>query len=102
MIGQSGRLNAGDWLIARLLYGGNGGKDRVTIFLNGQIIIVLVTCKPHTNDKYSLLITTLPISSSKLLYFGSRERLLLSLYDRYDHIWKPDFNGCGSESETQF
>jgi hypothetical protein len=30
---------------------------RVTIFLNGQFIIVS-TCKPHKNHKYSLVITT--------------------------------------------
>jgi hypothetical protein len=28
-------------------------KNRVTIFLNGQFIIVC-TCKPHINRKYSL------------------------------------------------
>ena len=31
---------------AWFLYGRNGRKNRVTIFLNGQFIIVY-TCKPH-------------------------------------------------------
>ena len=37
-------------------------KDKVTIFLIGQIIIVF-TCKPHLNHTYSLYIITLPIFS---------------------------------------
>jgi hypothetical protein len=42
----------------------NGRKNRVTIFLNGQLIIVY-TCKPHINHKYSMVITTPRIFSSK-------------------------------------
>jgi hypothetical protein len=33
----------------------HGRKNRVTIFLNGQFIIVY-TCKPHINHKYSLVL----------------------------------------------
>jgi hypothetical protein len=44
-------------------------KNRVTIFLNGQFII-FYTCKPHINYKYSLVIITPRIFSSKMLYFG--------------------------------
>jgi hypothetical protein len=32
-------------------YGRNGRKNRVTIFLNGQFIIVY-TCKPHINHDF--------------------------------------------------
>jgi hypothetical protein len=49
-------------------YDRNGRKNRVTIFLNGQFIIVC-TCKPHTNHKlYSLVIITPRIFSSEMLY----------------------------------
>jgi hypothetical protein len=37
-------------------------KDKVTIFLISQIIIVF-TCKPHLNHTYSLYIITLPVFS---------------------------------------
>jgi hypothetical protein len=47
----------------------NGRKNRVTIFLNGQFIIVY-TCKPHINRKYSLVLITPRIFSSKMVYFG--------------------------------
>jgi hypothetical protein len=50
-------------------YDRNGRKNRVTIFLNGQFIIVY-TWKPHINHKYSLVIITPRIFSSKILYFG--------------------------------
>jgi hypothetical protein len=46
-----------------------GRKNKVTIFLNGQFIIVY-TCKPHINYKYSLVIITPRIFSSKMLYSG--------------------------------
>jgi hypothetical protein len=46
-----------------------GHKNRVTIFLIGQFIIVY-TCKPHINHKYSLVTITPRIFSSKMLYFG--------------------------------
>jgi hypothetical protein len=46
-----------------------GRKNTVTIFLNGQFIIVY-TCKPHINHKYSLVIINPRIFSSKMLYFG--------------------------------
>ena len=42
---------------------------RVTISLNGQFIIVY-TCKPHINHKYSLVLITPRIFSSQMLYFG--------------------------------
>ena len=58
------------------------GKNRVTIFLSGQFIIVY-TCKPHINR--SLVIITPRIFSSKMLYLGWWERSWLNLYDRYDH-----------------
>jgi hypothetical protein len=58
-------------------------KNRVTIFLNGQFIIVY-TCKPHINHKYSLVIITPRIFCSKMLYFGWWERSWLNLYDRYE------------------
>jgi hypothetical protein len=48
-------------------FDGNGRKNRVTIFLNGQFLIVY-TCKPHINHKYSLVIITPRIFSSKMLY----------------------------------
>ena len=51
-----------------MLISHNGRKNRVRIFLNSQIIIVY-TCKPHINHQYSLVIITLPIAISKLLYF---------------------------------
>ena len=62
-------------------------KDWVTIFLNanGQIMIVF-TCKPHINHKYSLFLITLPIISVKLLYFGCWERAWLNFYDHYDNM----------------
>jgi hypothetical protein len=41
-------------------------------------------CKPHTNHKYSLVIITPRIFSSKMLYFGWWERSWLDLYDRYN------------------
>jgi hypothetical protein len=66
-------------------YGRNGHKKRVTIFLNGQFIIVY-TCKPHINHKYSLVIITPRIFNSKMLYFSWWERSWLNLYDRYDHM----------------
>ena len=44
-------------------------KIESQIFLNGQFIIVYV-CKPHINHKYSLVIITPRIFSSKMLYFG--------------------------------
>jgi hypothetical protein len=47
----------------------NGRKNRVTIFLNGQFIIVY-TCKPHINHKYSLVQITPRFFISKMLYFG--------------------------------
>jgi hypothetical protein len=62
-----------------------GRKNRVTIFLNGQFIIVY-TCKPYINHKYSLVIITPRIFSSTMLYFGWWERSWLNLYDRYDHM----------------
>ena len=46
-------------------YGRNGRKIRVTIFLNDQFIIVY-TCKPHINHKYSLVLITPRIFSSKI------------------------------------
>jgi hypothetical protein len=61
-----------------------GRKNRVTIFFNGQFIIVY-TCQPHINHKYSLVLTP-RIFSSKMLYFGWWERSWLNLYDRYDHM----------------
>ena len=67
-------------------YGRICRKDRVTIFLNGQIIIVS-TSKPHTNHTYSLLIITLSVIGVKMLYFSCWERSWLYLYD---HIWEPD------------
>ena len=50
-------------------YGRNGHKNRVTVFLNSQFIIVYI-CKPHINHTHSLVIITLRIISSKMLYFG--------------------------------
>ena len=50
-------------------YGRICRKDRVTIFLNGQIIIVS-TSKPHTNHTYSLFIITLSVIGVKMLYFS--------------------------------
>jgi hypothetical protein len=50
-------------------YGRNGRKNRVTILLNDQFKIVY-TCKPHINHKYSLVIITPRIFSSKMLHFG--------------------------------
>jgi hypothetical protein len=41
----------------------DGRKDRVTIFFNGQFIIVY-TCKPHINHEYSLVLITPRIFSS--------------------------------------
>jgi hypothetical protein len=41
----------------------NGRKNRVTIFLHGQFIIVY-TCKPHMNHMYSLVIIT-PIAADE-------------------------------------
>ena len=46
---------SGENLKAWFPYGHNGRKNRVTIFLNGQFIIVY-TCKPDINNKYSLVI----------------------------------------------
>jgi hypothetical protein len=42
--------------------------------------------KPHINHKYSLVIITPRIFSSKMLYFGWWEGSWLNFYDRYDHI----------------
>jgi hypothetical protein len=63
-------------------YGRNGRK--VTSHDLSQFIIVY-TCKPHMNYKYSLVIITPRTFSSKRLYFGWWERSWLNLYDRYDH-----------------
>jgi hypothetical protein len=43
--------------IAWFPYGHNARKNRVTIYLNSQFIIVY-TCKPHMNHKYSLVTIT--------------------------------------------
>jgi hypothetical protein len=59
-----------------------GRKNRVTIFLNGQFIMVY-GCKPHINHKYSLIIITPRMFSSKMLYFGWWER---SWFNRYDQM----------------
>jgi hypothetical protein len=61
----------------------------ITIFLNGQWIIVK-TCKPQTNHKYSLVIITPRIFSSKMSYFGwwkDRD----SSFTTVTTIWKPGF-----------
>jgi hypothetical protein len=63
------------------IYGRNSRKNRATIFLNGQFIIVY-TCKPHINHKYSLVLIT-PLSF-KMLYFGWREWSWLNLYDHME------------------
>ena len=47
----------------------NGRKNRVIIFFKGQFIIVY-TCKAYINHKYSRVITTARILSSKMLYFS--------------------------------
>ena len=47
-------------------YGHNGHKNRVTIF--SKVSIIVYTCKPHINHRYSLVIITLHIFSSKMLY----------------------------------
>ena len=39
------------------------------IFFNGQFIVVY-TCKPHMNHKYSLVLITPRIFNSKMLFFG--------------------------------
>jgi hypothetical protein len=58
-------------------------KSKSCQFLNGQFIIVY-TCKPHMNHKYSLVILITPrIFSSKMLYFDWWER---SWHNLYDHI----------------
>ena len=70
-------------------------KIRVTISLNGQFIIVY-TCKPHINHKYSLVIITPHIFSSKMLHFGWWERSWLNLlirpfineYNRMFYLYK--------------
>ena len=56
-------------------------KDKVTIFLIGQIIIVF-TCKPHLNHTYSLYIITLPIFSCISVH---------SIFTTVTTIWKPGF-----------
>ena len=68
MISYPNGICARDYL-ACFPYGRNGRENRVTIFLNDRIIIVY-TCKPHINHKYSLVIITPSIFSSKMLYFG--------------------------------
>jgi hypothetical protein len=77
-----------------------GRKNRVTIFLKGQFIIVY-TCKPHI--KYYLVIITPRIFSSGMLYFGWWERSWLILYDRYnDHFRKPGFTRPKSRGAAWF
>ena len=63
-----------------------GRKNKVRIFLNGQFIIVY-TCKPQINHKYSLVIITPRIFSSKMLYFGWWERSWLNLYDHWLNLY---------------
>ena len=46
-------MTAKESLKAWFQYGRNGRKNRVTIFLNGQFIIVY-SCKPHINHNYIL------------------------------------------------
>jgi hypothetical protein len=50
----------------------SGRKNRVTIFLKGQFIIVY-TCKPHMNDKYSIL--WLCTFSSKMTHSTEQQNL---------------------------
>jgi hypothetical protein len=64
-----------------------GRKNRVTIFLNGQFIIVY-TCKPHVNQKYSLVRITSWIFSSKMLY-SADEKDRDSIFTTIMTIWKP-------------
>jgi hypothetical protein len=88
--------HTGEWrlsdvfCIALFPYGRNGRhspvwygrKNRVTIFLNGQFIIVYTI----QVIKYSPVIITSRIFSFKMLYFGWWERSWLNLYNRYDHM----------------
>jgi hypothetical protein len=53
-------------------------KDKVTIFLIGQIIIVF-TCKPHLYHTYSLYIITLPIFSCISAVEKDRDSILRPL-----------------------
>jgi hypothetical protein len=57
----------------------NGRKNRITIFLNGQFIIVY-SCKPPINHKYSLVIIAPRIFSSQMLYVGWWERYSDSIF----------------------
>jgi hypothetical protein len=94
-------------------YSHNGRKDRVTIFLNGQILIVF-TCKAHINHTYSLFIITLPIISVKLLHFSCWKRSWLNLYDHMETrlfnelflIWHPKWrkltNTCNQKTHAVY
>ena len=64
-------------------------KNRVTIFLNGQFIIVY-TCKPHINHKYSLVIITPRISVLKCC-ISADEKDRDSIFTTVATIWKLGF-----------
>ena len=73
--------------IAWFPYGYNARKNRVTIILNSQFIIVY-TCKPHINHKYSLVTITQRIFSvPHVAHADEKDRD--SIFTTLTTIWKP-------------
>jgi hypothetical protein len=60
------------------------------IFLNGQFIIVY-TCKPHINHKYSLVIKSLRVFSVQKCCISADEKDRYSIFTTVATIWKPGF-----------